>query len=615
MTLTPGTRLGPYEIVAPIGAGGMGEVYKARDTRLDRLVAIKILSGGTSASPDARERFEREARAISQLSHPHICAVHDVGSHDGLEYLVMELLDGETLSARLDKGALSIELTYRYGAAIARALDAAHQRGVIHRDLKPANVMIAKSGVKLLDFGLAKTLAAPAHQATAIATASGRDLTDDGTTLGTLRYMSPEQIEGRQADVRSDIFALGSVIFEMATGRKAFPGANTAAIASAILRDEPPAIAASPALDRLVHICLAKDPEDRWQTARDVQLQLSSLPASGAIASRGVARRGRRWFGSLPWLVTALAVLVAGVSLLRGRLETGPTPSPVVRFPVPPPSGGAFWDNFENVPLAMAPDGTQLAFIAADASRVQRVWVRPMSVVDPRPVPGTERASAVIWSPDSRSIAFFAEGKVKRIDLPDGAAVTLCEFESSPGLSATWGRGGQILMARVGGDAIYRLPASGGTPEIELKPDASKSELRSVFPWYLPDGRRFLYSARLRGDARVMLAEPGKPPRQLLSVVSHVQYVEPGYLVFVREGTLVAQRVDLDRAALVGAPISIAGPVRYFFSTAASRFATSLNGAVVYHAAFDQNRLGGPFRPRNRGCRAAGHVHHNANRS
>ncbi len=296
----------------------------------------------------------------------------------------------------------------------------------------------------------------------------------------------------------------------------------------------------------------------------------------------------------IPWLVAAIAVVIAlaiAVWSRGSRSVAQPTASPAIRFAIPPPAGGAFWDNFENAPLAMSPDGSQLAFIATDAERVQRVWLRPLAAIDAHAVPDTDGASGVLWSPDSRSIAFFAEGKLKRIDLPGGAAVTLCEYKGSPGMSGSWGRGGDILFASVAGDAIYRVPASGGTPAVERKRDSAHGEQRAGFPWYLPDGRRYLYSTRLANTARVMLSEEGREPRPILEVTTNAQFVEPDYLVFVRDGTLIAQRFDADRATVVGAAFSIAASVRYFYSTAAARFATAPGGAIAYHTFFDEERL------------------------
>src|SRR5215510_4488410 len=301
MTLSAGSRLGPYEVLAPIGAGGMGEVYKARDTRLDRTVAVKVLPQHLSASAEVRQRFEREAKTISQLSHPHICALYDVGNQDGVEYLVMELLEGETLAERLNKGSLPVEQTLRFGIEIADALDKAHRQGIVHRDLKPGNVMLTKSGVKLLDFGLAKAIAPPAEKASLTSLPTQQGLTQEGTILGTFQYMAPEQLEGKEADARTDIFALGAVLYEMATGKKAFSGTSQASLISSIMSADPPSISAvqpmsPPALDRVVKTCLAKDPEDRWQSAADLGRELrwiSEGSAAGVEAPVAVASKRR----------------------------------------------------------------------------------------------------------------------------------------------------------------------------------------------------------------------------------------------------------------------------------------------------------------------------------
>src|SRR5216683_83658 len=317
MTLSPGSRLGPYEVLSPLGAGGMGEVYKARDTRLERTVAVKVLPQHLSSSPDVRQRFEREAKTISQLSHPHICALYDVGNQDGVEYLVMEFLEGETLADRLSRGPLPTEQTLRYGIEMADALDKAHRQGIVHRDLKPGNVMLTKSGVKLLDFGLAKVVAPVSSTSgfSVLATQGAPNLTQEGTILGTFQYMAPEQLEGREADVRTDIFAFGAVLYEMATGQKAFSGKSQASLIAAILGSEPAAISTvapmtPPALDRVVKTCLAKDPDDRWQTAHDVMLQLKWIAEGGSqagVPAPLVARRKGR--ERLAWSVAAVLAL------------------------------------------------------------------------------------------------------------------------------------------------------------------------------------------------------------------------------------------------------------------------------------------------------------------
>ena len=443
LRLSPGARLGPYEIVAAIGAGGMGEVYKARDTRLDRQVAIKTLTAAVASSSDARQRFEREARTVSQLSHPHICALYDVGQHDGTEYLVMELLEGETLAARLAKGPLPLDQTLRYALQIADALEHAHRHGVAHRDLKPANVMITRSGVKLLDFGLAKeTQPFGAANASALETSPvPASLTSAGVFVGTLYYVAPEQLEGRSADARSDIFSFGATMFEMVTGRRAFDAASAVALASAILREQPPPVSSlrhdcPRSLERLIQACLAKAPDERWQTAHDVGLELASIVDDRSAGAAPAARRPTAGAPLVPWLVAAAALLsTVGFWLWRPAL---PPPAAAIRFAVPPPPGGAFSDTVETVCIALSPDGSQLAYVAADAHGDRRVWLRPLSANDPRPVPGTEGSRTVIWSPDGRSIAFFAGDKLKRLELPDGAPVTLSEVPDV-GIFATWG--------------------------------------------------------------------------------------------------------------------------------------------------------------------------------
>ena len=581
----------------------MGEVYRARDTRLDRAVAIKVLASHQSSSSETRQRFVREARAISQLSHPHICALYDVGDQDGADYLVMELLDGETLAERLKKGALAVEQTVRYGGQIAAALDCAHRQGIAHRDLKPANVMLTKAGVKLLDFGLAKAFAPlfPEAAVSAVPTAAAAPpLTGDGSIPGTVQYMAPEQLEGRPTDARSDIFALGTVLYEMATGRRAFTANSTVALASAILHAEPAPISSvqplSPSsLDRLIRRCLAKDPDERWQSAHDVGLQLESIaerPDQNASSVSTVALGTRRgWTRWVPWIVAASATVVAATTWLRPMLRNAPAPS-AVRFLVAPPPGGAFYQSAENTGLAISPDGSRVAFSARDASGTLRVWLRPVAALEATAVAGTDDATSLFWSPDGRSLAFFTGTKLRRLDLPGGTPVSICDVREGIGLSGTWGVDGQILFASIEGEAIFTVPASGGTPSAMLKPDPARGETRLNWPSFLPDGRRFLYLQRRRdGSGHLMLAEPGKTPRDVMPGQSNVQYVDPGYVVFAREGALVGQRFDLARGAVVGAPFSIADPVSYFFTTSLARFATSLNGALVYQSHDNEQRL------------------------
>ena len=577
MRLAPGERLGPYEILATVGAGGMGEVYKARDTRLDRIVAVKILSPDIASSPEARQRFEREARTISQLSHPHICALYDVGRHDEIEFLVMELVEGETLAARILKGALPLEYTLRFAIEIAEALDAAHRRGVAHRDLKPSNVMITRSGVKLLDFGLAKPAAPLGPAGASVPTAATQaPITGHGKLTGTIQYMAPELLDGRAADARSDLYALGAVIYEMATGERVFRSA--------------PRSLAPPSLDRLVRVCVAADPDARWQSAHDVALQLAAVDTSRSSqtervsAGRGAAR--------LPWIIAVIASAVAAAMAVADRRAVVPTPpvSATIRFAIAPPPGNAFWDNLEATPLAIAPDGSRVGFLATDGA-AQRVWIRAMSSMDATPVSGTEGARSLFWSPDGRSIAFFAGGKLKRIDLPAGAPVTVCDVVDGIGLNGTWGSG-EMLFAPVSGEAIYRVSAVGGTASVERAPDAARGEQRLQFPSFLPDGRRFIYSARIAEEGgRVMFAERGQPGRVVLESVTNAQFAGPDILVYAHEGALFAQRFDVRRAVLAGPAISLSDRVRHFYSTGVARFAVSPNGTIVFHSPWDVERL------------------------
>jgi len=386
----------------------MGEVYRAKDTRLDRTVAIKVLPERLSSSPEVRQRFEREAKTISQLSHPHICALYDVGREGETEYLVMEYLEGQTLAERLARGPLPLEQLLRYGVEIADALDKAHRQGIVHRDLKPSNVMLTKSGVKLLDFGLAKAMAPAATQAglTSLPTAmGGPNLTQEGTILGTFQYMAPEQLEGKEADARTDIFALGAVLYEMATGRKAFSGTTQASLISAIMSSEPPAISSTQpmvprALDRVVRRCLAKDPEGRWQNARDVALELmeASAVAAPAAAVRRTVRGG--------WIAAGVLLALLLASLLVPRRSPAP-PLPKLRVTIPPPAGAAVQGM-----VALSPDGRMLAFVATGADGKDFLYLRPLDSLESRVLPGTEGAAFPFWSPDSRSIGFFAQRKL-----------------------------------------------------------------------------------------------------------------------------------------------------------------------------------------------------------
>ncbi|MDQ2979600.1 MAG: protein kinase [Acidobacteriota bacterium] len=592
MSLTSGIRLGPYEILSPLGAGGMGEVWKARDTRLGRTVAIKVLSDRLARNEEVRQRFEREAETISQLSHPHICALYDVGHQDGVEYLVMEYLEGQTLADRMAKGALPLDQALEHAGQIADALDCAHRRGVVHRDLKPGNVMLTRSGVKLLDFGLAKALAppAPADSLTAVPTVA-KDLTREGTILGTVAYMAPEQLEGQEADERTDLFALGAVLYEMTTGRKAFAGATHASLVSAIMKDEPAPLSslqptAPPSLDRLVRTCLAKEPERRWRSAHDVGLQLAAIAEGSSDVSAAAAPRAGFW----KWAAVA-GVIAVGLALgLRARRAAGPT-APTIRFPLAPPAGGRFVEN-SSATLALSPDGTRVAFVLQETGRAPRLWQRMLSDLETRPIDGTDGASSLFWSADGRSIAFFAGEALKRVDASGGAPVPIADVGPLIAPSGSWGAAGQIVFASAIGDAIYRVSAEGGRPEAVVRADAPRGETRLAWPWFLPDGKRFLYlSWRRYTEGELRLFEAGRAARGIAPLRSKAQYVDPGYLVFAREGALLGQRFDPDAGRLTGAPFSIAPAVSYFLSNGWAGFAASRNGTIAYRSRENVDRL------------------------
>jgi serine/threonine protein kinase len=595
MSLLPGTKLGPYEIVSPLGAGGMGEVYRARDTRLERLVAIKILPSHLSSNPDAKQRFERESRTISSLSHPNICHLYDVGSQDGIDYLVMQYLEGDTLADRLAKGPLPPEQVLKYGVDICEGLEKAHKSGVIHRDLKPGNIMLTKSGAMLMDFGLAKTTSAagapPSSSLTA--TMSGGSakspLTAEGTVVGTFHYMSPEQIEGKEADARSDIFALGAVLYEMATGKRAFTGKSQAGIAAAILASEPQPISAiqpmsPPALDRVVKSCLAKDPDERWQTAHDIKLELRHLAEGGSqagVPAPVVSRRKNR--ERLAWALAALAIVA--VAVLAAAYFAGQKPTRVLRAQLMPPGKSLFNFVGDNAgPVAISPDGRYVVFSALTDAKSQ-LFLRALDSTNAQPLPGTEDATFPFWSPDNRSIAFFQNGKLKRIEIAGGPPVTVCDI-TTEGRGGSWGSDGTIIFAPRFSSGIYQVSAKGGepTPVTQLT-DPKYTTHR--WPWFLPDGRHFLYlaashSAPSSEDTAVFFASlDRKENRRLVHTLSNAIYAS-GHLLFLRENALMAQVFDPSSGTLTGDAVALSDDVMYDASVWRATMAVSAEGTLIY---------------------------------
>ena len=570
----------------------MGEVYRARDTRLGREVAVKVLREDIACSNDWRRRFGREAQAISRLAHPHVCALFDVGKHGEVDYLVMELLSGETLARRLEKGPLPFEQVLLLGAQIASALAAAHAAGVTHGDLKPGNVMITSTGVMLLDFGLARTLTPKGEHVPSDSTASFA-VRHEGEVSGTAAYMAPERLEGNPGDTRTDMFALGAVLFEMATGKKAFAGDSRASIISAVMTTEPPAVSSvqrrfTPAFDQLVGTCLEKKPDARWNSAHDVELLLHQIERSPQFApiEPSPIRHLVRW---APWAVALVGLVALCAALWLRRSGEDPRSARPVRFSLAPPPGGAFVGSPEEDTLAVSPDGSQIAFVAWTPQGSKRLWLRRLTDTDSHALAGSEEATSVFWSPDSQSVGFFAEGMLKRIDLPAGAAVTICRNDSSSGQAATWGKNGDILFGPTQ-DGIMHVSASGGEPTLALRRDRAGGEYVR-WPWFLPDGRRFLYFRRQGPSHTLMLSIPGEQPREVMPVGSKAQFSEPGFLVFAREGSLLAQRFDRNDGRVTGAPFAIAQRVQSFLTTGAADFATSTSGTLVWQSADDAQRI------------------------
>ena len=589
LSLPPGTRIGPYEIASFLGAGGMGQVYKARDVRLDRTVALKILPPHIAADPGFRERFDREARAISGLDHVHICALYDVGSDEGTDFLVMQFLDGETLAARLERGALSLNEALRYGSEIADALAVAHRAGIVHRDLKPANVMLTKGGVKLLDFGVAKvTQSDPSARGTQTSL-----LTGQGVLLGTLQYMAPEQLEGKEADARCDIWALGAVIYEMLTGQAAFSGTSQASVIGKILHSVPEPVSTSqiltpPAVDRVVAKCLNKDPDERWQSAHDVadELRWISKGTGGQIAGSVHVPSSTSGTGRLKKAVAAALVLAlasigfAAWTWLRTRSPSGTS----YRLGLPLPDGVHIEDG-----IALSPDGRWLAFVGAqDSQQVSVLWIRSMDSFDARPIAGTEGAQFPFWSPDNRHVAFFAKNKLQRVAVAGGAPQILSDVSSARG--GSWSRDDIIVFAPTFMSGLWRVSASGG----EARPLTTLKEPEGSHRWphFLPDGRHYLYLVRGGPDGGpstglFLGSLDGGDPSKLLSVDSSAVFAPSGHLLFVQGGMLLAQPFSASQQRLTGEAFMVSDKVLRVGDagpTALGVYSVAAGGLLVYSA-------------------------------
>ena len=584
----------------------MGEVYKAKDTRLDRIVALKVLPATLAADPEFRERFEREAKSISALNHPNICALYDVGRQDGIEYLVMEYLEGETLAARIERGALPASEALPIAIDIASALDRAHRQGIVHRDLKPGNVMLIKTGAsrsgapqaKLLDFGLAKVnpTAVLSGATTAALPPGGAPLTAQGTILGTFQYMAPEQIDGEEADARTDIFAFGALLFEMLTGRKAFTGKSQASLLGAILKDQPPPVSqvqplTPPALDRVVSTCLAKDREDRFHTAHDLLLQLRWVVEGGSAAgvpAPVVAHRRNR--ERVAWTAFTVATLLLLAALVPAWRYFHPAVDERrIQFSTPAP--GVLAVNTATPP-ALSPDGRWLAFVSPPSPGLQQlIWVRRLDDLEAKPLTGTEGAGALFWGPDSRTIAFSAKSKLMRIDVTGGSLQTICDAAATS--AGTWSADGTIVYAAnttgsvLGGGTLFRVPAAGGTPAELAKPDRAQQQTGYNWPAFLPDGRHFLVLSwnDEPGKRSIQVGSiDGGPFTDLLHAESQPVYAWPGFLLYTREGVLFSQAFDAGRLRLSGQPMQLASSVVVNRINGRAAFSTSANGILAYRA-------------------------------
>jgi Tol biopolymer transport system component len=556
----------------------MGEVYRARDTRLDRVVAFKILSPNLADQPAHRERFRREARAISSLSHPHICALYDVGEQDHVSFLVMEYLDGETLTARLLRGPLPRDQVVQRATEIAGALDHAHRQGIVHRDLKPGNVMLTSAGAKLLDFGLAKLHQRGLTVVAETVTIAGA-ATVEGSIVGTVQYMAPEQLEGKDVDARTDVFAFGALVYEMATGRKAFTGGSQASLIAAILRAEAPRLSSidpltSASLDHVITRCLAKDPDERWQTTRDLMIELREAArrdSSVAAAQEKTAERTstdrrpierdtltlRTIRERLAWVVAIVATGVAlGVAMLyvQSKPPIADPSAAAVRSEIPAPEGTIVGS------IALSPNGRRLVFVGR-TGLTARLWIRALDSVTAQPLADTEGADYPFWSPDGASIGFFADGKLKRMDVAGGSPQTLADAPNARG--GAWSRTGTIVFSP-NSQTLHRVPATGGSSQEVTALDVSRGDISHRWPSFLPDGQHFLYLAQssIPENRGLFIASLDKSTKKfVVRTEESGAYVDPGYLLFLRERTLMAQRFRDNTLEVEGNAVPLANPV------------------------------------------------------
>jgi serine/threonine protein kinase/Tol biopolymer transport system component len=596
--LASGTKFGPYEIESPLGAGGMGEVYRARDARLDRCVAIKVLASHLVSSPELKLRFDREARALSAFNHPHICQIFDVGSQNGTDYLVMELLEGETLADRIRKGPLPLADVLRIGAEIAEALQRAHRAGIVHRDLKPGNVMLTKSGAKLMDFGLAKPASlgktaesgpAPLLSAAMTVTASSpvTPLTSAGAIIGTIQYMSPEQIAGQEADARSDIFCFGCILYEMLTGKRAFEGKSQISVASAILEKDPEPVAkfqplTPPPLEHVVQTCLAKSPDCRWQSASDIANELRWIATLGPTPEKSEpALSARRWRQNLLWGAAVAALL--GLLLWSNFREKNAATAQVVRSFLPPPADTVFdfTGDFSGPPV-IRQDGTAIAFSARADKERGFLWVQSLNDATPKKIDGTEGASFPFWSYDGKFIGFFADGHLKKVAIAGGPVTILTDAANPRG--GSWNQDNIIIYEPDYRDTLWQIRATGGTPTPLTKFDGGKHTTHR-WPQFLPDGKHFLFFATNhsgnseQGIYFGSLADGSY--KHVIDTDSDARYAS-GYLLYHVQSQLLAVKFDLNSGTVSGEPLTLANFVEYDAGTWHTTFTVSESGLLLY---------------------------------
>lgn len=565
MGLAIGTKLGPYEIHSPLGAGGMGEVYRARDTRLDRAVAIKVLPAHLSSDPALRQRLDREAKAASKLSHPYICTLHDIGHQEGLDFIVMELIEGETLERRIGKGPLPPHQATRIAAQLAEALASAHRLGIVHRDIKPSNVMLTRSGAKLMDFGLAKDCG-PAPVATVLTemTADQGKLTVEGTIIGTFQYMAPEQLEGKEADARTDIFALGAVIYEMVTGKPAFSGKSRASLIAAILTADPRPMAdlqpcTPPPLQHIVEKCLAKDPDDRWQNASDLAAELNWIAEAETKPSVSQGQlHPKGWPQPLLLALAAVPLLLLLGGFAWWYANRSPATPMYFHAAVP----------FAANDVALSPNGRTVAMVAYSPQHNNYVlWTYDVGSRRTTPLDGTQGAAFPFWSPDGRFVGFFAGGKLKKVEAVGSQPQVLCDAPYARG--GAWNKDGLILFAPKPLGGLFTVSSLGGTAKELTKPDIGRFESSHRWPMFLPDGKHFLYlaanfSGKFEYNAIFVGSLDSAEKHFIVSASSNAAYVEPGYLLYMRDRTLVAQPLDLRKFSLKDQPHSLSDEVLYF---------------------------------------------------